>query len=327
MGFLVSLLFGFIPMFLFAGFIYWLDRYEKEPRILLGAAFLWGAVVAAGGAFLINTAAGASIYLFTGSKSVTEFSTGSLVAPVVEECLKGFAILLVFLIFRSEFDSVLDGIIYAATVALGFAATENTFYIFTMGYQPNGWEGLLGLVFVRVILVGWQHPFYTSFTGIGLASARLSRSTFKRLLWPLVGFTLAVLTHSFHNTLIDFVSGTGGMMVTTLIDWSGWLLMLLFTLWMIRRERNSMQLHLAEEVSLGTIDAHQYQAACSNWQRSLAMLASVGSRRYRNNSRFFQLCGELSHKKQQLGLLGEERNNSEIILQLREELRNLAMLV
>jgi protease PrsW len=48
MPFLVSLFFGFVPMFLFAGFIYWLDRYEKEPRLLLGAVFFWGAVIAAG---------------------------------------------------------------------------------------------------------------------------------------------------------------------------------------------------------------------------------------------------------------------------------------
>lgn len=38
MPLLVSIFFGFAPMFLFAGFINWLDRYEKEPKALLGAA-------------------------------------------------------------------------------------------------------------------------------------------------------------------------------------------------------------------------------------------------------------------------------------------------
>ncbi len=327
MGFLISLLFGFIPMFLFAGFIYWLDRYEKEPKILLGAAFTWGMLVAAGGAFLINTAAGMGIYLFTGSQTLTEISTGSLVAPVVEESLKGLAVLLVFLIFRSEFDSVLDGIIYAAIVALGFAATENTYYIYTMGYLPNGWEGLAALVFVRVILVGWQHPFYTAFTGIGLASARLSPSTAKKVLWPLVGFSLAVLAHSIHNTLPDLFNGADGMAVGAFFDWSGWLMMFLFTLAMIHRERKSMLLQLAGEVDLGTISAKQYQQACSSWLRTLALLSTLGRGSFRNKSRFFQLCGELTHKKQQYALLGEERNNSEIIFRLREELKGLSILV
>ena len=39
MAFLVSLFFGFVPMFMFAAFVNWLDRYEKEPKLLLGAAF------------------------------------------------------------------------------------------------------------------------------------------------------------------------------------------------------------------------------------------------------------------------------------------------
>jgi hypothetical protein len=53
MPLLGALFFGFVPMFLFAVFINWLDRYEKEPKILLGAAFGWGAVIAAGFAFIL----------------------------------------------------------------------------------------------------------------------------------------------------------------------------------------------------------------------------------------------------------------------------------
>ena len=50
MPLLVSLFLGFVPMFFFAALVYWLDRYEKEPKILLGATFFWGVVIAAGGA-------------------------------------------------------------------------------------------------------------------------------------------------------------------------------------------------------------------------------------------------------------------------------------
>ena len=58
MALLVSIFFGFVPMFLFAVFINWLDRYEKEPKALLGAAFVWGVVIAGGGAYIINTVLG-----------------------------------------------------------------------------------------------------------------------------------------------------------------------------------------------------------------------------------------------------------------------------
>ena len=117
MGLIVSGIIGFGTALLFAWILYWLDRYEKEPILLLGGVFLWGAVVAAGSAFIINTVLGLGIAVFTGSETATDLATGSIVAPLVEESLKGMAVLIVFLIFRREFDSVLDGIIYAGVAA------------------------------------------------------------------------------------------------------------------------------------------------------------------------------------------------------------------
>jgi protease PrsW len=326
MPLLVSLFFGFVPMFLFAVFIYWLDRYEKEPRLLLGAVFFWGAVIAAGGAFVLNTLFGTSIYLFTESETLTNFTTASIIAPFVEEILKGLAVLLVLAIFRTEFDSILDGIIYAAIVALGFAATENTYYIYQMGYLEDGWPGLFSLVLIRVVLVGWQHPFYTAFTGIGLAYARLSNGTFNKLVFPILGLSLAMLTHSFHNTVAHVFHQGAFWIMGTLFDWSGWLLMFLFILWMIQRERACLVHHLAEEVDLGSLTPQQYKTACSARLQGNARLLSIGRRRYRATSRFYQVCGELSHKKEQLARLGEETGNSAIIQGLRDELRSLSYL-
>ena len=144
MALLVSIFFGFVPMFLFAGFINWLDRYEKEPKILLGATFMWGVLIAGGGAYIINTVLGMGVYIVTGSEGATDFATASIIAPIVEESLKGLAVLVVFLLFRKEFDSILDGVIYAGITALGFAAIENVLYIYNYGYQEGGWSGLGG---------------------------------------------------------------------------------------------------------------------------------------------------------------------------------------
>ena len=210
MAIIVSFIIGFGSALLFAYILYWLDRFEKEPLLLLGAVFLWGAVVAAGAAFIINTVLGIGIFVFTGSEAATNLTTGSIIAPLVEETLKGAAVLIVFLIFRREFDSVLDGIIYAGVAALGFAATENTYYIYSYGYQEGGWSGLFTLVFVRVILVGWQHPAYTALIGIGLAVARANRSWAVKIAAPLLGWAAAIFTHALHNTIASFASGAGG---------------------------------------------------------------------------------------------------------------------
>jgi len=325
MALLVSLFFGFVPMFLFAAFVNWLDRFEKEPKILLGAAFLWGMIIAAGGAFLINTAFGIGIFALTGSPGAADFATTSIIAPIVEESLKGLAVLIVFLVFRKEFDSILDGIIYAGIVALGFAATENTFYIYNRGYQESGWQGLWLLVFVRVILVGWQHPFYTAFTGIGLAIARMNRNVLIKWLAPLAGFGLAIFTHSFHNTLGGLIGGLEGMAIGTFLDWGGWLFMFLFIVWMITHERNLLRKHLKDEVASGLLSPAQYTTATSFFQTG-AHLTALSSGSWRATSRFYQLCGELAHKKEQLAKVGDEGSNLAIIEKIRQEMAQLAPL-
>ncbi|MGE5252246.1 MAG: PrsW family intramembrane metalloprotease [Bacteroidota bacterium] len=322
MPFLVSLFFGFMPMFFFAAFVYWLDRYEKEPKVLLGAAFFWGVLIAAGGAFLINTAFGIGIFLATGSEGITDVATTSVVAPVVEEFLKGLAVAIVFFLFRREFDSVLDGIIYAGMVALGFAAAENTFYIFSKGYQEGGWGALWLLVFIRVFLVGWQHPFYTSFTGIGFATSRLSRNPLVKFAAPIIGYLVAVGLHAFHNTFGSLLGGLigdlGGLAVGTLLDWVMWTLMLGFIVYMVVREQNLVRRQLREEVASGLISPSQYAKALSPWTMTTAGLSG------RLNSRFYQVCGELAHKKDQLARLGDESGNTAIIASLRKELAALA---
>jgi protease PrsW len=327
MGFILSLFFGFVPMLIFAWILYWLDRFEKEPKILLGVVFVWGALVAAGVAFIVNTLLGMGVYLVTGSEIATELATGSLVAPPVEETLKGLAVLLVFLIFRREFDSTLDGIVYAGITALGFAATENAYYIYNYGYLEDGMEGLFFLVFVRVILVGWQHPFYTAFIGIGLALARFQKNVWGQLLLPALGWGLAVSAHALHNTIASLASGVGGLILGTFIDWSGWLVMFIFILWTIYREKQAIRTHLQEEVALGIISKRQYHTAYSAWAMNSTRINALASGKYRATHRFYHLTAELAHKKEQRSKMGDEGRNTAIIQKLRQELAKLAPVV
>ena len=275
-------------------------------------------MIAAGGAFIINTAFGLGIYVFTGSENAAEIGTTSIVAPIVEEALKGLAVLIVFFMFRKEFDSVLDGIIYGGIAALGFAATENTLYIFRNGYQEGGWGGLFLLAFIRVIIVGWQHPFYTAFTGIGLAVSRTNRNLIIKLIAPLIGFGMAVTTHAFHNTFGGLIGGLGGLAAGTFVDWIGWTFMFGFIIWMISNERNIVKRHLHSEMIAGLISQSQYQKALSPWTVTTAGFSG------KTSARFYQVCGELSHKKEQIEKHGDESGNMAILDLLRKELALLA---
>jgi RsiW-degrading membrane proteinase PrsW (M82 family) len=322
MAFLVSLFFGFVPMFMFAVLVNWLDRYEKEPKLLLGAAFLWGVAIAGGGAFILNTAFGIGIYALTGSEGAAEFGTTSIVAPIIEEGLKGLAVLVVFLLFRKEFDSVLDGVVYAAVTAMGFAALENVLYIYRNGYLQSGWEGLWTLVIIRVILVGWMHPFFTAFTGIGLAIARMSRNALVKLIAVPTGYAIAVTAHAFHNTFSGLIGGIQGFVAGTLVDYLGYAAMIVFIIWMIVYERNILKRNLRDEVANGLISQKQYNSATSFFQTN-AHLSALTSGTYRSTARFYQVCGELAHKKEQLARVGDENGNTKIIAILRAELTQL----
>lgn len=323
MPFLGALFFGFVPMFVFAAFVYWLDRYEKEPKLLLGAAFVWGMVIAGGGAYILNTMVGMGVYSLTGSVSAADFSTTSIAAPVIEEALKGLAVLIVFLLFRREFDSVLDGIVYGAITAMGFAAIENVLYIYRNGFQEAGWEGFWTLVFIRVVLVGWMHPFFTAFTGIGLAVARTSRNILVKLIAIPAGYTAAVLLHSFHNTFSTLIGGGGGFVLGLIADYIGYFFMLVFIIWMVTRERNILKRQLIEEVNSGSISVGQYNTALSFFQTG-AHLSALTAGNYRSTARFYQVLGELAHKKEQLQQFGEEGGNGRIIESLRAEMTQLA---
>jgi RsiW-degrading membrane proteinase PrsW (M82 family) len=324
LGLILSVLFGVVPMLVFAYVVYWVDRYEKEPVVLLGGVFLWGAIIAAGAAFIANSFLGLGIYLFTGSQAFTEISTANAIAPVIEETLKGMACLLVFLFFRHEFDSILDGIVYAAVTAIGFAATENIYYIYTYGFQENGLNGILYMFFVRVILVGWQHPFYTAFIGIGLAVSRLSRNLSIKIIAPIIGWGLAVFTHSIHNTISSVFQGIQSLVIGIIFDWSGWIAMFIFVIWALYREQKWIISQLRDEVANGVITPTQYRTACSAWAQTSSRIKALFSGQYHLTDRFYLLTAELAYKKHQAYTLGEQAENQPEIDLMRAELGNMS---
>jgi len=323
-GVLLSITAGVIPMAFYAWILYYLDRYEREPIKLLVGVFLWGSVIAASAAFIINSITSSGIYFLTQSEFATQITISTLVAPVVEETLKGAAVLIVFLFFRSEFDSLLDGLVYAGITALGFAATENAWYIHQLGFLEYGWEGLIKMAFIRVVLVGWQHPFYTAFIGLGLAFSRRSKEPFFRWIAPLLGWIAAVAFHLLHNLFSGLFQSNAGLVFAMIWDWSGYLGLLLLIFLLIKREQHWMKEYLAAEYKQDLLSSEQFQIACSAWKQGLAYLRARITGNYREVKDLYQSCGDLMHKKRQLARHGDELGTALEIQRLRSDLEILA---
>ncbi|GAB4568765.1 MAG: PrsW family intramembrane metalloprotease [Anaerolineales bacterium] len=322
MALLAAIPMAFIPAFFFSWFLYWLDRYEKEPRWLLLLTFFWGGFFAIIGTLIVASIFEIGFSLALNDPVLEDIAGGSITAPLVEEFMKGLAVLIVFFIFRKEFDSILDGIIYGGIAGLGFAATENVFY-FLGQYTDAGWGGMFANFALRVGVFAWGHPFYTAFTGLGFAVARTNKNVLIKLIAPIIGYALAVFAHAFHNTVLIFVTGLGSLALVILIEWFSWFVFLGFIIWMIRHEQGLLKKHLREEVASGLINDAQYKTAVSFFQFGARMAALSGGV-YKATSHFYQYLGELAHKKEQLEKFGDERGNTAVINKLRANIASLA---
>ena len=321
-GILLSVFFGIVPMVIYAGLLTLFDRYEREPPLLMFGVFMWGFIVASGVAVIFNTAFGVSLFLVSGSEGLSNLGMAVVSAPLVEETVKGLAVLVVFVYFRTHFDSVLDGVIYGSLVGFGFAAAENINYIFT-GFLNGGLEGLFMLAFVRAIVVGFLHATLTSFTGIGFAIARLNPGPL-RFAGPVFGYGTAIGLHAIHNLLASL----GSVLIcflATIFDWTGFLGMFGFILYLVWRESKIMRANLLEEVKLGHLTQAQYESAVSISGQLMARLGALGGGRWRETARFYDLLGDLAFKKYHLERLGplRERQAEKSIEQLRQQIAKL----
>ena len=193
-GTLPGLVLAAVPVGPVLATVVWLDRHEAEPPHLLAFAFGWGACVASLGALVLNSLSSRLLARAVGDVT----NTSVLVAPVVEELLKGLGVLLLLLKQRRQFDGVVDGIVYAAFVGVGFAYLENVLYLGRA--LGEGQPASLVAVFVlRCLVSPFAHPLFTMAVGIGLGLAAGRGARPLRVLAPVAGFVVAVALHALWN--------------------------------------------------------------------------------------------------------------------------------
>ena len=230
----------------------WLDRYEPEPRGLLAAGLLWGGFVATAAALLIQ-GVGGLVVRFSDDASL------AVVAPLTEELSKGLFLVLLLWWRRDELDGVLDGIVYAGMVGIGFAFVENILYLAaaydgTEGAGPGGTSALTHTFVLRCLLSPFAHPLFTTFTGIGVGLAVASRSRTVRVVAPLGGYALAALAHGLWNasTIFGYVGFAFVYAVLAVPALAG---LVSLALWARRYERRMLTTALGDAAARGLIPA------------------------------------------------------------------------
>lgn len=306
----LSLVFAVLPMVGLLLFVWWLDRYDREPLWLYLLTFLWGGIGGVVVALVGNTLLDISLspvalaldqVAETGMTIQLAYGP-TIVAPLIEEPAK--ALILLAVLTSRTFDDVTDGFVYGAAAGLGFGMTENALYFLSVLQNPEVWWDTVA---VRTAFSAVMHAAASSLVGAGLGWGRFRRW------WGLgfggsIGLILAMAMHALWNGLLSI--GPAVDVGFPLQDWALYLLpaeialvlvafqlSLLGESWIIRRE-------LATEAAEGVLPESHPAILASWWRRQGYDWLDPGL----DHRRYIQAATTLALRKRQVRLPGGRRD-------------------
>lgn len=287
----IAAVIAFVPAVIYILPMIWLDRYDPEPLWLLGLAFAWGALVAVVVSFIINTLFGVAVGIAV-SPEAGEAAGAVMSAPIFEEGSKGLGLLILLVFFRRYFDDILDGIVFAGVIALGFATVENVLY-YGRALGGGGFESLILIFVLRGIMSPFAHVTFTSMTGIGCGISRESHNGFVKIVMPMVGYIGAVTLHAIWNGMA-VVGGTKGFLYGYFLgEIPLFLIFVGFALYIMRRQNKILTEMLAIDIARGLIPADHAKTATSAFKSSGWVLGGLFNGKFKPRSRYVRAIGKL----------------------------------
>ncbi|TCJ16785.1 PrsW family intramembrane metalloprotease [Rubrobacter taiwanensis] len=249
-------------------FIRAIDLYEREPLRYIIPVFVWGFTVAVVISIFFEAIFAVAVSVVVGAEGV-DFLTTVVAAPVIEECAKGLALLIVFAVSylfarrrgRLQFSGVMDGIVYGSAVGFGFSLAEDYLYLLQFGEE---------VFVIRRLFGGFAHAAFTSLIGIGFGLVPWVRPLSLKLALPLAGLAGAVALHAAFNFTAFFFGPLAYVLQAVVIL----LYVVLITVW-LAVERRTIREELREEVDLGTITAAEYGILPTYFRRTLYYLRLI----------------------------------------------------
>ena len=189
--YLILLSIAILPVTGLLIFIYFQDKYQKEPIKSLLKAF-FGGMLAVVMDIVLVTSINYSIGLIP-ILSDTVFYDSFLTAAIPEELCK-FLIFMIFIWNDKNFDEYFDGIVYATFIGLGFACVENIEYVFMYGF---------GAGVSRALFAVPGHFLFGVLMGYFLSLAKFTPE--KRKHYIFLGLLFAIVAHGLYDWLLMFV--------------------------------------------------------------------------------------------------------------------------
>jgi len=190
------LLLAIAPATIIILYIYFKDKFEKEPVAFLIKNFLLGLTLS----IVITTILGgfaSKLIPLTDKLSVfQQFLKAFIVVAFVEEFSK-YIIVKYYAQRNKEFNEPFDGIVYAVMISMGFATLENVLYVYQYGVSTG---------IVRAFTAVPAHATFAILMGYFMGKAKFSKN---RILLNFTGLFFATLFHGAYDffLFINFIPG------------------------------------------------------------------------------------------------------------------------
>lgn len=212
LGIIWSIAGGSLPAL--AWLMFWLreDRARPEPNFLIAAIFL-------GGAFAVLPAYLIQDLMRSGwSLDITSNLWPTVVAWAGTEEIVKYLIVAALALSSRWFDEPVDAVVYLITVALGFAAAENSLFMLKVLRESN--DHLVFLLNGNFRFIGSTivHIVASSTLGLSIALSYYSNKTIKYLSLG-AGLLAASLLHAMFNYFI-IKSDSGDILKIFILFWA-----------------------------------------------------------------------------------------------------------
>ncbi len=171
--------------------LYFFDRHDKEPLKMLLKVFFMGIIVVIPTAMIENVLS--AVNVFPGILGVA--FTAFVVAGFTEEFMKRLVVIKT-VYMNPVFDEKLDGIIYCAFSALGFATIENIMYV-VFSFSDVESVGLY-----RAILSVPAHMLFAVTMGYYLSLAKYALTQEKSDYYYKKSLTMPVILHGIYDFIL-----------------------------------------------------------------------------------------------------------------------------
>ncbi|WP_026584977.1 glutamic-type intramembrane protease PrsW [Bacillus sp. J33] len=174
---------GIAPGLALLSYFYLKDQYESEPISMVFKTFLFGALLVFPIMFI-------QYVLETEGILQSSLLDAFLSSSLLEEFFKWF--ILFYTIYQHiTFDEPYDGIVYGASVSLGFATAENILYLLASGV-----EYAIG----RALLPVSSHALFGVIMGYYIGKGKFSATSTKK--WITLSLFLPFLLHGIYDYIL-----------------------------------------------------------------------------------------------------------------------------